>query len=301
MFGTPFYNEGLRKIIIAFGQLFNNIVIESKNKDTGAVLQRIKVPLAYAPKEKFLVRLDQQAELDDRSFAVTLPRMGFEIAGLAYDPSRKLTRMQKIKHEKTPLTRDQRVALMDRIPIEDDSGFIALEEANTATGHVQYPLLETSTTDFEDSKKVAYNWTPVPYNISLNVYCFTATAENGLQIVEQILPFFQPDYTVTVNVMPEMKIKRDVPIILNSINYEDSYDGAFTNRRAVIYSMNFTAKTYLFGPTVNQGIIKTVKSDLYSDTDTTTAERNSRITVTPNPPNADVTDDFGFTTTISNE
>ena len=100
MFGTPFYNEGLRKIIIAFGQLFNNIVIESKNKDTGAVLQRIKVPLAYAPKEKFLVRLDQQAELNDRSFAVTLPRMGFEISGLSYDPSRKLTRMQKFKHEK---------------------------------------------------------------------------------------------------------------------------------------------------------------------------------------------------------
>ena len=96
MFGTPFYNEGLRKIIIAFGQLFNNIVIESKNNETGAVLKRIKVPLAYAPKEKFLVRLDQQADLDDRSMALTLPRIGFEISGLSYDPSRKLTRVQKL-------------------------------------------------------------------------------------------------------------------------------------------------------------------------------------------------------------
>tara|TARA_X000000368_G_scaffold176992_1_gene139574 strand:+ start:4360 stop:5307 length:948 start_codon:yes stop_codon:yes gene_type:complete len=300
MFGTPFYNEGLRKIIIAFGQLFNNIVIESKNKDTGAVLQRIKVPLAYAPKEKFLVRLDQQAELNDRSFAVTLPRMGFEISGLSYDPSRKLTRMQKFKHEKTPLTRDQRVALMDQIAMEDDSGFIMLEEANTATGNAEYPLLETSQTTFDDSKKASFNWTPVPYNISLNVYCFTATAENGLQIVEQILPFFQPDYTVTVNVLPEMGMKRDVPIILNTINYEDSYDGAFTNRRAVIYTMNFTAKTYLFGPTTNQGVIKKVQSDLYADTDTVNTPREERITVIPNPPTADVTDDFGFTTTVQN-
>ena len=261
MFGTPFYNEGLRKIIIAFGQLFNNIVIESKNNETGAVLKRIKVPLAYAPKEKFLVRLDQQADLDDRSMALTLPRIGFEISGLSYDPSRKLTRVQKYRTEKTPLTRDQSAAKMHRVPMEDDSGYIQFEQANTTTGYAEYPLLETSPTDFADSKKQSFNYTPVPYNISLNVYAFTATAENGLQIVEQILPFFQPDYTVTVNVMPEMKIKRDVPIILNSVNYEDSYDGGFTNRRAVIYSMNFTAKTYLFGPTVNQGVIKKVQSD----------------------------------------
>ena len=130
MFGTPFYNEGLRKIIIAFGQLFNNIVIESTNKDTGAVLKRIKVPLAYAPKEKFLVRLDEQKDLDDRSMALTLPRIGFEISGLSYDPSRKLTRVQKYRTEKTPLTRDQSVAKMDRVYMEDDSGHIQFEKAN---------------------------------------------------------------------------------------------------------------------------------------------------------------------------
>ena len=160
-------------------------------------------------------------------------------------------------------------------------------------------MLQTSPTDFEDSKKQSFNYTPVPYNISLNVYAFTATAENGLQIVEQILPFFQPDYTVTVNVMPDMNIKRDVPIILNSVNYEDSYDGAFTNRRAVIYSMNFTAKTYLFGPTTNQGVIKKVQSDLYADT-VNNPPREERITVVPDPVSADVNDDFGFTTTIEN-
>ena len=255
MLGDYFYHESLRKIIVAFGTIFNNIHIHRKDSN-GNVVQSLKVPLAYSPKEKFIARLDQQPDLvQDRRVAVTLPRMGFEISGLSYDPSRKLNRMGQIKKIRASST---------------------------------------------DGKVMNKQFNPVPYNISMNLYSFTSSAEGGLQIVEQILPFFQPDYTVTVNVMPQLKVKRDVPIILNSINYEDSYDGAFTNRRAVIYTMNFTAKTYLFGPTVSQGVIKKVQSDLYADTDTANTPREGRITVIPNPPNADVTDDFGFTTTIEN-
>ena len=159
MFGH-FYNQGMRKMTIAFGQVFNNIQI--KRTGTDSTIQSIRVPLAYAPKEKFLVRLDQQPSLDDRQFAVTLPRMGFEISGIEYDGSRKLTKVQKFKTTKT------------------------------------------------NSGVMNFNYMPVPYNISYNLYCFTATAEGGLQIVEQILPYFQPDYTVTINVVPEMGIKRDV-------------------------------------------------------------------------------------------
>jgi hypothetical protein len=146
---------------------------------------------------------------------------------------------------------------------------------------------------------MTYNYTPVPYNISYTLNIFTATAESGLQIVEQILPFFQPDYTITVNAVPSLNIKRDVPIILNDVNYDDSYNGDFTQRRAVIYTLNFTAKTYLFGPATTQGVIKEVQSDLYSDTDTTNKAREDRIVITPNPTSADADDDFGFTTTIT--
>ena len=135
-------------------------------------------------------------------------------------------------------------------------------------------------------------------NVSYNLYAFTATAESGLQIIEQVLPFFQPDYTVTINVIPNMNIKRDVPIVLNSVNYEDTYSGDFTTRRAVIYTLNFTAKTYLFGPSTSQKVIKTVQSDQYSDTDTVNKARESRIIVVPSPTTADADDDFGFTTTI---
>ena len=150
----------------------------------------------------------------------------------------------------------------------------------------------------EDGKKTNYNYTPVPYNISLQLYIFTATAEDGLQIIEQILPYFQPDYTVTVNMVPKLDIKRDIPIVLGNINYEDSYDGDFTSRRAVIYTINFTAKTYLFGPMSNQGVIKSSQADLGTDTDNPLS-REERVVVIPNPETADADDDFGFTTTIS--
>jgi len=251
MLGNRFYNQSFRKLIIAFGQIFNNIVIQRTNS-TGGVTARIKVPLAYAPKEKFLVRLDQQENLESREFATTLPRMGFEIKGLTYDASRKLTRVQKYSKVK--------------------SG--------------------------EDGQKMNYNYTPVPYNIAMNLYIFTATAEDGLQIVEQILPYFQPDYTVTINAVPDLNIKRDIPIVLGNITYEDSYDESFTNRRAVIYTISFTAKTYLFGPMNNQKVIKEVQTDIGTDTDSPLT-REERIVIVPNPSSADADDDFGFTTTIS--
>jgi hypothetical protein len=251
MLGKYFYNESLRRMTIAFGQIFNNIQIKRKDSNN-TVIQTIRVPLAYAPKEKFLVRLDQQPNLNEREMAITLPRMSFEISGIQYDGARKLTRVQKYKTVKTGI----------------------------------------------DGKVLNYNYTPVPYNISYTLNVFTATAEGGLQIIEQILPFFQPDYTVTVNAIPELNIKRDIPIILNDVNYEDSYSGDFTQRRAVIYTLGFTAKTYLFGPASTQKVIKETQTDLHSDT-TQTESREVRITITPNPTSADADDDFGFTTTIT--
>ena len=253
MLGDYFYHESLRKIIIAFGTIFNNIHIHRKDS-SGNVIQSIKVPLAYSPKEKFIARLDQQPDLvEDRRVAVTLPRMGFEISGISYDPSRKLNRLGTIKKVRS-----------------------------TAT----------------DGKIMNKQFNPVPYNISMNLYSFTSSAEGGLQIIEQILPFFQPDYTVTIKAIPTMNIVRDVPIILNSVNYEDTYSGDFTTRRAVVYTLSFTAKTYLYGPISQQRVIKETQADMYTDT-TGTEKREQRIVVTTDPTNADADDDFGFTTTIT--
>ena len=251
MFGNHFYNQGLRKLTIAFGQVFNNIVLQQKSS-TGAVTKRIRVPLAYAPKEKFIARLEQQAKLQKgRTFAITLPRLGFELKALKYDATRKLNKLQKTFRVKT-----------------------------------------------DDSTVHNFNYTPVPYDITFNLYSFTATAENGLQIIEQILPYFQPDYTVTVNVIPELGIKRDIPIILNDVSYEDTYDGEFNKRRAVIYTLAFTAKTYLYGPMSKGKVIRQTQADLGSSTDAPLATEE-RIIVIPKPESADADDDFGFTTTIS--
>ena len=250
MFGKHFYHQSLRRLVIAFGTIFNNIVIHRKDS-SGNVVQSLKVPLAYSPKEKFITRLDQQADLDSREVAITLPRMGFEIAGIAYDATRKLQKLGKVRAVKSSSP-----SIMD------------------------------------------YQYNPVPYNISFNLYSFTATAEGGLQIIEQILPYFQPDYTVTINTIPSMNIKRDVPIILNNVNYEDSYDGAYTQRRAVTYTLGFTAKTYLYGPVYSQRVIKETQADMYTDT-TGTEKREERIIVVPDPTTANADDDFGFTTTIN--
>ena len=251
MFGTHFYNQSLRRLTIAFGQIFNNIVVQTKSS-TGAVTKRMRVPLAYAPKEKFIQRLEQQANLDKgRTFAIVLPRMGFELKGLKYDATRKLNKMQK-----------------------------------------------TVRVRGTDSTVHNFNYSPVPYDINFSLYSFTATAENGLQIIEQILPYFAPDYTVTINAIPELNIKRDVPIVLNEVIYEDTYDGNFNTRRAVIYTLNFTAKTYLYGPMAQSKVIRKTQADLGTSTDAPLS-REERIIVIPNPESANADDDFGFTTKIS--
>jgi hypothetical protein len=211
----------------------------------------MKVPLAYGPRQKWLTRLNEDADLS-KTVAITLPRIGFEIQNLQYDPNRKLNRVQKFKKVKS--------AKDDRL----DSQYM-----------------------------------PVPYNLNLQLYVMAKESDDSLQIIEQILPYFQPDYTLTINDMADMGIKRDVPIVLNSIGYEDNYQGDFETRRALIYTLDFTAKFYLYGPVTSQAVIKTVQVDQYTDLQDTAPKREQRYTVTPNPTNSDADDDFGFNETTS--
>ena len=250
MLGTQFYHETIRKVIVSFGTMFNNINLVRKDS-SGNISQSMKVPLAYGPREKFLVRLREDADLS-KTVAITLPRIGFEITNLAYDPTRKLNRVQKFKKVKG----------------------------------AKASQLDTQ-------------FMPVPYNIDIELYVMAKQSDDALQIVEQILPYFQPDYTFTINDQPDMGIKRDVPIILNSIAYEDSYQGDFTTRRALIYTLSFTAKFYLYGPVTSSKVIKTVQVDQYTDLQDTSPKREQRYKVTPKPETADADDDFGFNETTS--
>ena len=252
MLGTQFYHETMRKIVVSFGTLFNNIQIVRKNS-AGTIVQSMKVPLAYGPQQKFLARLNTDPSLASK-VAVTLPRLGFEMTGITYDPTRKLNRVQKFRKVK-------------------------------------------SSTD--DSNKLDTQYMPVPYNINFTLYAMAKNSDDALQIVEQILPYFQPDYTLTINDMADMGIKRDVPIILNDVSYEDNYQGDFTERRAIIYTLSFTSKFYLYGPVTSSSVIKTVQVDQYTDLPDQSPKREQRYTVTPTPATADADDDFGFNETTS--
>ena len=250
MLGQQFYHETIRKVIVSFGTMFNDIQLVRKD-NSGVITQSMKVPLAYGPREKFLVRLREDADLT-KQVAITLPRIGFEIKNLAYDSGRKLNRVQQFKKVKG-----------------------------------------------SETKQLDAQYMPVPYNLELELYVMAKQSDDALQIVEQILPYFQPDYTLTINDMADMGIKRDVPIVLNSIGYEDSYEGDFTSRRALIYTLSFTAKFYLYGPVTSSKVIKTVQVDQYTDLEENAPKREQRYTVTPNPSTASADDDFGFNETTS--
>ena len=139
----------------------------------------------------------------------------------------------------------------------------------------------------------------MPYDVNFELNVFTATSDDGLQVIEQILPYFQPDYTITLNDNTAMGTTRDVPIVLNNVAYEDSYDGDFNERRVLTYTLTFTSKFYLYGPVVDQKVIKQVQVDQYTDMPVNAPKREQRYTVTPNPITADADDNFGFNETSS--
>lgn len=222
--GNVYYHGSIRKAIVSFGRLFSDIYIDRKKGGsvTGETVQRLQVPISYAPKEKWLVRIEQDPTLENHTY-VSLPRMSFEINGYTYDSTRKVNRMQKI---------------------------------TSGTG---------------DTLSTVY--TPVPYNIDLSLYVLTKTQEDGMQIIEQILPTFTPEYTLQINMLPEMGVTMPVPVVLNQVSVVDEYDGSFEERRFVTHTLNFQMKLNLYGPVTGQGIINNVDANLGQNEDFTNPNR----------------------------
>lgn len=212
---SVFYHGIVRKCIIGFGRLFSNIYIDRKIDDpvNGTQAQRIHVPLSYAPKEKWLVRLDEDPTLENHTLT-SLPRLSFEIIAYTYDSLRKMNRMQYMKNDAAA---------------QNENGSALIR-------------------------------TPVPYNIDMSLYIITKTQEDALQIIEQILPWFTPEYSMTINAVDDMGIKLDVPVVLNSVIVSDEFEGTFQQRRFVIHTINFQMKVSLFGPQSEQGVITDINS-----------------------------------------
>ena len=271
MFGNSFYFGTIRKYVIAFGNLFNDIYVQRLDSN-GNRIQTLAVPLAYGPKEKWLVRLVQDPNLD-ADVAITLPRMGFEITSLTYASQRKLS--STIKNSR----------------------------------------LKTS-----DLDRVETQFVPVPYDINILLSIFVRNADDGAQIVEQIVPYFRPEFVTNVRLIPEMGIVSDTPVVLQDVSIEDTYEGDFDTRRALIYNMNFSMKAYFYGPVSNSGVIKRTIIPIAVDT-AADAPFLEKITVTPSQfangapltsPSANsalsvnldqisANSDFGFTVDISTD
>ena len=149
-----------------------------------------------------------------------------------------------------------------------------------------------------DTTKLNTQYSPVPYDVSFELGVYTSNSDDGLQIIEQILPYFQPDYTVTMIESSTMDTKRDIPFILESVNYSDSYAGDLTTTRRIEYTLNFTAKIYLYGPISSSAVITKVSADLYTDLQSKSPSRSERVTVTPNPTSADKDDVYTYTDTL---
>ena len=202
---NTYYPRIIRKMVVGFGNLFNDITLVRYNADNTEA-ERFVVPIAYAPKELYVARLEGDANLD-KKVQMTLPRMSFEMNGLTYDATRKQNTNVK-------------------------------NFANTTAG-------------------VLAQYNPVPYNFDFNLYVYVRNIEDGTQIIEHILPFFTPDYTIKINLIPEMGIVKEIPVVLNSSSYDITYEGPRdSDTRTIIWTLNFTVKGFIFGASSSAGLIK---------------------------------------------
>ena len=256
MFGTHFYHEKTKKAVAIFGRLFNNIYVLRKNS-SGAVISQLKVPLSYAPKQKYLERIRENPDLtNDTKVAIKLPRMSFEITSIAYDNARQLAKSSTFKNTGTSVSTRQKF------------------------------------------------FTPVPYSINFQLNAYAKSQDDALQIVEQILPTFNPQYSITIKpfATEHPTFVEDIPIIINGVSFSDDFEGAMEQRRTIIYSMDFEMKLSYHGPIANTSVIRTSTAKIFqigsgnSDSDIGLES----IQVTPNPTSAIglADSDFGFTTTI---
>ncbi|MEI8286049.1 MAG: tail sheath stabilizer and completion protein [Actinomycetes bacterium] len=192
----PFYNRIIRKTVIGFGNLFNNITMVRYNKDE-TEQERFVIPISYASKELYVKRLQEDPDLD-KKVSMNLPRFSFEMNGFSYDASRK-------------------------------------QNTNIKNFGIR-------------NNAVISQYNPVPYNFDFSLFLYVRNIEDATQVLEYILSYFTPDYTIKLNLIPEMGITKEIPVILNSTNQQIEYEGdAESPTRLIIWTLNFTVKGFIFG------------------------------------------------------
>ena len=217
MLGTTYSHGLIRDYIISFGTLFNDIKI-NRPTSGGVGDSSIAVPLIYSPKNKYLVRIEEDLNLD-KPIAMSLPGMSFELMSMTYSAERKLNTMQRV--------------------------FKANTSSNTS---------------------LSYTYSPVPYDFMFQLNVYTKTIEDGTHIIEQILPYFTPEFTISLKGATDLGINVDMPIVLNSVTMEDNYEGSFEERRVIAWTLDFALKGTLFGPIVDGKTINTATINFHGNT-----------------------------------
>lgn len=212
MFGNVFYHQTMRKMVAVFGTLFNDISVVRRSS-TNQEIKRMKVPLAYGPKERFLARLSKQPDFNQGQ-TIELPRLAFQITNITYDGTRKLNTMHR------------------NVQAIEDTGELVKRQYN-----------------------------PVAYKLTMELYVLAKYIDDANQIVEQILPWFTPDYTVTVKSIPELQLIDDVPVTLQSVNMSDNYEDDWLSRRDIVWTLTFEVKTLFYGPVKPKPVITTTQVD----------------------------------------
>lgn len=253
---APFYFGSIRKILVAFGSIFNDIHVTHAD-GAGVIQQTVKLPIAFGPKEKFIYRRAQDAEPNvDDQIEIVLPRASYNVISMVYDPARKLATIGRI--------------------------------ASPAT----------------DNTQRYFQYNPVPYNIGLELVIATRNLADAWMIVEQILPFFSPDYTVTVKDIPQLQIEKDINFVLNSVSFAEDWEGDFTKVREIEFTLNFTAKAYIYPPVNTEHEITTAIITV-SNVNFETLDINSpvvnktTVTATIDPPTARKEDPHTIIDTIT--
>lgn len=255
MFGQAFYHSTMKKMMASFGAIFSNIYVV-RRRSNGNEIERIRVPLAYGPAQKYLIKTRQDPKMD-LNYAIRMPRLSFEITTVEYDSSRKLNTIK-----------------INSTPVEGESG------------------------------RVIVQYQGVPYLIRVNLSVLSKNIDDANQIIEQILPWFTPSYTITINTIPGMDYNDDIPISLKSIQLSDNYDDMWDVRRDVVWNMSFDIRTYFYGPIKDKKLITTTQTDIIRTTinpsQHTEAElqqfpRTARVTTTPADLSANYEEDYGYT------
>jgi len=199
IFGHDFYHGTIRRYVIMFGNIFNDMQVK-RYDSLGALAQTLNVPISYGPKQKQIERVLADPDFG-RAVSTILPRIGFSMTTMGYNPIRKLNPFSKFKG-----------------------------------------ALNTNDSNFQST------YAPVPYDFNFQLSILTKNAEDGTQMIEQILPFFTPDFTVSMKVLPDINVTLDIPIELTGVTSDDSYEGDYGSNRILTWDLDFTIKGYLFGP-----------------------------------------------------